>query len=1358
MMQLYDHCLLGSQTITSAVSGSFSAPKKYEILIARSSVLELLRPDEATGRLISICRSEAFGLIRSLLPFRQTGSNRDYVAIGSDSGKLTILQYNPKAARFEIIHEETFGKTGVRRVVPGEFLAIDPLGRALMIAALERQKFVYILSRDHDGQLAIASPLDAHKSNTVTYSICAVDVGDDNPTFACLEASYEQNMGLPTLSNGTPLMVKKEIVLYELDLGLNTVTRKLALPADPGATSVHRVPAGEKGPGGLIVCSQSSIQYITFDLNNPNAQGTTMTCPIPQRFGTPEGSASMIVASAMHVQKDMLFYFFQTEFGDVFRVSLPRVRVSASGDGADAMAAPPTSSFIATDLEVKYFDTIPVSISLCILRSGFLFAASEQGPSYLFRLTSLGDDDETTAVLTASTVREAESKGLSETDAMVYFAPRPNRNLEVIDEVDSIAPTMDFKLADLAGEPAPQMYVACGQAHRAQLRVLRHGVSVAEASATDLDGNPAAIFSVRDTLSSSAPHSLIAIAYKSSTIVLRVGESVEEISDSGLIAEATSLLVTRIALRPSDIGTAAPGALVQVHPQGIRTVFSAGRTADWRPPGRREVIRAGSNGRQLAVALAGGELVVFEADSSAGTGTLTEVGTKDFRNDIASLALAPVLPGRARGAFLVVGGHDSTVRVFSVLPATMLKQLSVQAVAATPTSIAIVSAVQWKPSSDETKEPAGWAVSSDECHLYVGLASGVLVRSQLDLTDGKLSNSRRRFLGARPPKLVLTTLNGVPAVVAISSRTWCFYERAVVTATASASNPGPFAGSSLMQLPISYEPLDTVADFMTQVYGEGMIGTVGSSLRILVPQRLGELFSQTSINLDYTPRKLLTVTPANPQSASASDSAMKAGSGSSAGADASKQEPARPSLLVLETDDDALPVAERDSLLASIREVAGLTIPDGLSEEERVQAEEALQQVVRFSGYPRGGKGKWASQLRLVDPVTLETQHIVALPPAGSNIHEGSTEAAFSTCYAKLGSDDQGYVVVGTARDLIQMPKRTVSGGSIHVFKVVEEKPDGSDKPIRRLELVHTTEVNDAVLAVCGFPKERMLLAAVGTGVRLYELGKTKLLLKSETRGFPSPVCGLRVSQDRVFVSTAANGIYYCEYSAETTFVGPKGPTPIAPGVTGENITTVRRIDIVAHTVAPIYVTSMAVLDHDTVAVSDRFGSVFVVRLSAEAAEAIMNDPTRKQSRNGRVTDRPPKEPYKLMDVAAYYVGEMVTSLEKGVFTRGGMECIVYTTISGRIGTLIAMPTREDAELCLHLEMYMRKHVPSLVGRDHMAFRGYYVPVCNVIDGALCALYTSLPKEVREEIAAQLQRGSAQEVTRRIEEIIQLVL
>ena len=58
-------------------------------------------------------------------------------------------------------------------------------------AAVEKQKLVYILNRDPEARLTISSPLEAHKSNTLVYHTVGVDVGFENPMFACLEIDYE---------------------------------------------------------------------------------------------------------------------------------------------------------------------------------------------------------------------------------------------------------------------------------------------------------------------------------------------------------------------------------------------------------------------------------------------------------------------------------------------------------------------------------------------------------------------------------------------------------------------------------------------------------------------------------------------------------------------------------------------------------------------------------------------------------------------------------------------------------------------------------------------------------------------------------------------------------------------------------------------------------------------------------------------------------------------------------------------------------------------------------------------------------------------------------------------------------------
>ena len=134
------------------------------------------------------------------------------------------------------VHQETFGKTGCRRIVPGQYLASDPKGRAFMIGAVEKQKFVYILNRDQNSKLTISSPLDAHKSHTLIFDLCGVDVGYENPLFACLEVDYgdidEEDSAVNTG------VIEKLLTFYELDLGTNYVVRKSADVVDPTAHSL----------------------------------------------------------------------------------------------------------------------------------------------------------------------------------------------------------------------------------------------------------------------------------------------------------------------------------------------------------------------------------------------------------------------------------------------------------------------------------------------------------------------------------------------------------------------------------------------------------------------------------------------------------------------------------------------------------------------------------------------------------------------------------------------------------------------------------------------------------------------------------------------------------------------------------------------------------------------------------------------------------------------------------------------------------------------------------------------------------------------------------------------------------------
>nr|GEW42316.1 spliceosome-associated protein 130 A [Tanacetum cinerariifolium] len=128
-MYLYNLTLQQATGIVTAITGTFSGQSKsQEIIVARGKTLTLLRPDE-NGKIQTILSHDVFGSIRSLSQFRLTGGSKDYIVVGSDSGRIVILEYNKEKNVFDKVHQETFGKSGSRRIVPGQYLAVDPKGR-----------------------------------------------------------------------------------------------------------------------------------------------------------------------------------------------------------------------------------------------------------------------------------------------------------------------------------------------------------------------------------------------------------------------------------------------------------------------------------------------------------------------------------------------------------------------------------------------------------------------------------------------------------------------------------------------------------------------------------------------------------------------------------------------------------------------------------------------------------------------------------------------------------------------------------------------------------------------------------------------------------------------------------------------------------------------------------------------------------------------------------------------------------------------------------------------------------------------------------------------------------------------------
>lgn len=192
------------------------------------------------------------------------------------------------------------------------------------------------------------------------------------------------------------------------------------------------------------------------------------------------------------------------------------------------------------------------------------------------------------------------------------------------------------------------------------------------------------------------------------------------------------------------------------------------------------------------------------------------------------------------------------------------------------------------------------------------------------------------------------------------------------------------------------------------------------------------------------------------------------------------------------------------------------------------------------------------------------------------------------------------------------------------------------------------------------------------------------------------------------------------------------------------------RLLIFADDPQPRWVTASVMVDYMTVAAGDKFGNVFVNRLDQKISDQIDEDPTgagilhEKNILMGA--------PHKTKMLTHFHVGDVVTSIHRVALVAGGREVLLYTCLHGTIGILVPFISKEDVDFISTLEQHMRSEKLSLVGRDHLAWRGYYAPVKSVVDGDLCEQFARLPATKQSAIAGELDR-TVGEVLKKLEQL-----
>jgi splicing factor 3B subunit 3 len=1095
-----------------------------------------------------------------------------------------------------------------------------------MIAAIEKRKLVYVLNRDASQASTLASPLEAHKSRCITFAIVGIDNGFDNPVFACLERHYDE-AGLS--SRGS---TGKQLAYYELDLGLNHVSRKWATSSvSSTACCLVAVPGGESGPGGVLVAGEDVVEY--------HHQGVDkVSCRVPKRKLQPPEKGTLLTTLAMFRQKKSKFFALaQSEHGDVFKVTLQ------------------TDNAVVVGMKVALLDTIPTATSLHVSKLATLFCSSEFGDHTLYQFQTIDLDDAATCSST-----DPGSSPVPE------FAPTVLQNLRKLHTLPNPSPT-SVLVGELAGgEVSPQIYTLTGRGVHSAVCVTRHGASVTELAVSELPGVPGGIFTIAGAANSDGVHQdrFIVVSFADATLVLSVGETVEEVGkESGFLTNAPTLACSALGADRS--------MMCQVHPSGVRQIQN-GQATQWHCPGLKRIETASANPRQVLIALAGGEVIYFELDSIGGN--LTETATCDMGADVCCLDVGTISRGSSRSLFAVVGCRDMTVRVVSLDPGSLLVQKSSLALKSRPHSLALQE-------------------MGDDFTLFIGLEDGSSLRAIIDaVTGGIVSSPTRRFLGVRPVSVSRVNLDAQPAALLLSSRPW-ITRHDVAT------------GKHVMA-PLSYSPLDHGCSFSSDAVNEGVVATAGTSLRILAIDSSvmdggdNESFNTRKIRLRYTPRQMalmsvasghinehrkvvLAVVESDTNEFSLEDKNRM-------GFDSSGRE------MRHANDDDAMEVDSDDEGNSN----------EGPSQvgEDNEEEKESLWTPIRGPVPP--DPGHWGSCIRLMDPSNgCDTLDCVEL---------GRNEAALCCASVRFHSKGgESLLAVGTVTGLTVSPLRATAS-SIVLYRVVNAD---------RFQLLHRTPVDDGpVFALAHF--QGRLLVGIGSSLRLYEMGKRQLLRKCELRGLPSFVKAIQTVGDRAFIGDMMRSVLIVRYDSAAN-----------------------RLVVVARDACPRPIVCEELLDWNTVAVGDKYGNFSVLRLPRGADSGSIDSTGQRALWDSSRDDGIPK----LELLCQYYVGEVVTGMTRASLVAGGPECLVYVTITGRIGALVPITSRSDVEFYSQLESWLRKETKRPTGRDPLAYRSYYAPAMHVIDGNLCGAFASLSHDQQTKIAEKLDR-SLGEIMKKLED------
>ena len=697
-MDLYSLTLSNPSSITSLTTGNFITKNSQELIIIRGSQILQIFSQNKKNLLSKKIEISTFAQIRKISKFRPLGNKTDFLILTSDSGKLTILSFYIKNEKIEykILISQIITKTGCRRISQGYYLASDPKGRALLLASTEKNKIAFLTKRENLDDFAISSPIEANLENLICFDIVGIDIGYENPFFVSLEVNYGDQYDKHSILNTG--VIKKKMVFYEIDLGLNSILKKKEIFVNNNSLKILNLNK-EKNRDAcfFLVCKNEIFLYDT--------KGTVLDqIFILRRIDRvlKKKNDLEFINYCFFKHKKYIFYLLQNNLGDIFKLNLN----------------------LDNKIEFNYLCTSKIATKMCLLKTGYLFIAIENDNHEFYAVKNLESVQETQFKPSHS---ENSQKQILKTPK-IYIPLKINNfpGLEKVQEMENLSGLVNIKYLDLQQDTIGKYYSIQSGINGSYIKILKQGIKFDNMACSKLPIIASKIWCLTKIGKNKKDLTdIIILGNNEKSFVLKAGEKIEEFKeDLGFLLDRESLIIfenfkeskkfvnddnTDFVIEKKIIG------YTQVTKERIRFINEEGKIKDWMVESNQTIQKCCLKKDKLIIVLSSKELIYFEQNYDI----YKEIARKNFESQILCLKINKKKKNRTNTNFLAIGFSDNSLRIFSLEKENCLMRLSLQMLNAPSENILFLDNI-----------------------LLVGLSSGYLSKNNIDLTTGALEENR----------------------------------------------------------------------------------------------------------------------------------------------------------------------------------------------------------------------------------------------------------------------------------------------------------------------------------------------------------------------------------------------------------------------------------------------------------------------------------------------------------------------------------------------------------------------------------------------------------------------------------------